>query len=95
MVHANIRPVVRSTDNKVDHRLLAQGVLLPCAIMDTLINEHGVGHGQTVMITEVQYQNNTRVYVRAVVPPYHTPLGVTFNVHMDVEVSQNNYGVPS
>lgn len=94
MVHANLRPVVRSTDNKVDHRLLGLGVLLPCAIMDTL-NEHAVGHGQTVMITEVQYQNNTRVYVREVVPLYHTPPGVTFNVHMDVEVSQNNYGVPS
>ncbi|TWW57373.1 hypothetical protein D4764_07G0000920 [Takifugu flavidus] len=93
MVHANIRPVVRSTDNKVDHRLLAQDVLLPCAITDTLINEHGVGHGQTVMNTKVQYQNNT--HVREVVPPNHTPAGVIVNVHMGIEVPQNNYGVPS
>lgn len=48
-----------------------------------------------LMNSEVQYQNNTRVHVGELVPPNHTPPGVTVNVHMGIEVPRNNYGVPS
>ena len=67
---------------------------MPCALMDTLMFEHGVRNGQTVTSTEVQQQNNTRVQIREAVPPNHTPPGTTVIAHMRTEVSQQNKEVP-
>ena len=61
---------------------------MPRALMDTLMFEHGVHHGQTVTCTEVQQQNTTRVQIREAVPPNHAPPGHTVVTHVSVEGPQ-------
>ncbi|KAK3534858.1 hypothetical protein QTP86_028556 [Hemibagrus guttatus] len=50
---------------------------------------------EAVTSTEVQQQDTTRVQIRGAVPPNHAPPGITVVAHMDVEIPQQNYGVPS
>lgn len=50
----DIRPEDRWDENKFNHQLPAQGVLVPYALMDTLMREHGVCYEQGMTSTEVQ-----------------------------------------
>ena len=84
---------IRSYNYKVDHRPVAKSGLIPRALMDTLMFEHGICYGQTVTNTEVQQQNTTQVQIREVVPPNHASPGTTVIARVSIEVPQQNKGV--
>ena len=56
--------------------------------MDTLMSEHGVRYGQSMMSTEVQQQNTTLIQIGGAVPPNHTLPGLTVIAHVSIELPQ-------
>ncbi|MEQ2229929.1 hypothetical protein ILYODFUR_023958 [Ilyodon furcidens] len=74
----------------LENTLLDVGDLVPSALMNNLIFEHGVHYGQSVTGTEVQQQNTTWVQIWEGIPPNQIPPGVTVVSKVAIEVPQQN-----
>ena len=61
----NIWPQIQRHNHEADHWTVAQGVLVPRALVDTLMLKHSICYGQ-------KQQNTLWVQIREAVPPNHT-----------------------
>ena len=60
----------------------------------TFMPEYGVCYEQSVMRTDVQQQNNTRVQIRGTIFTDHAPPGLTVAANVSIEVIQKAKGIP-